>query len=116
MSAPTSDLGPDLGPLGEGWTARTTYSIGHDLRDGFVRRTQRAIVTFTHELGGRAEAVYRRPVTGGDWQLTEARAGVACTDPGCARVRGFAHTLGDMKRISGDELRWLTTDEVAITL
>lgn len=107
---------PDLGPLGEGWTARTTYSLGHEMHAGYVRRIQRAIVTFTHELGGRAAAVYHRPVAGDEWQLVEARAGVACTDPACSRTRGFAHTLGDMKRISGDDLRLLTTDEVAITL
>lgn len=108
--------GPDLGPLGDGWTARTKYSLGHDLHDGFVRRVQRAIVVFRHELGGWAEAVYHRPIIEGEWHLVDARVGVMCADPACARVRGFAHTLTEPVSISGDELRWLTTDEIACTL
>lgn len=116
MSAPTSDLGPDLGPLGDGWTARTTYSLGHELHAGYVRRVQRALVMFAHELGGRALASYHRPTLGGEWRLVEATAWTSCTDPACARARGFAHTLTEPESISGDELRWLTTDEVAITL
>lgn len=108
--------GPDLGRLGEGWTASTTYSIGSEMHGGFVRRVQRALVTYRHELGGRAVAVHHRPLNSGDWTLVEARAGVMCIDQACTRTRGFQHALGDMTRISGDELRLLTTDEVALTL
>lgn len=107
---------PTLKALGEGWTATTTYGITVQLRGGKVRRMERAIVAFTHELGGRAEAVYHRPLTGGDWVLAAATAWTVCTDPGCSAARGFAHSLTEPKSISGDELGVLMTDVVALTL
>lgn len=108
--------GPDLGRLGEGWTASTTYSIGVEMRAGFVRRVTRALVSFVHELGGRAVAVYHRPLAGGDWQLVDAKAWTVDIDPASIRVRGYTHALTEPESISGDDLRVLTTDEVALTL
>jgi hypothetical protein len=105
MTAP-----PRLGRLGEGWTAATTFSLGGK------PRVRRALVTFTHELGGRAIAAYRTPLHVEDWQLTEAHAWTVCIDPACLAVRRYAHTLSEPRRISGDGLRLLTTDDVALTL
>jgi hypothetical protein len=99
--------------LGDGWMATTTFSLGVHSTEGRVRR---ALVTFTHELGGRAVAAYRTPLHVEDWQLTEAHAWTVCIDPACLAVRRYAHTLSEPRRISGDELRLLATDDVALTL
>jgi hypothetical protein len=107
---------PVLTPLGNGWTARTTYSTGAVCDALAVRQIERAIVMFRHVLGGRAEATLHRPLTGGDWSLVAAAAWTVCTDPACARARGFAHALTERVRISGDELGVLVTDRPALTL
>lgn len=107
---------PDVGPVGEGWTVTTSYSLVAEQTGGFARRIERALVAYTHELGGRAVAQYVRPLNGGEWQFRDCAAWIACIDPVCRRSRGFSHTLSEPRRISGDELRVLTTDEVALTL
>jgi hypothetical protein len=108
--------GPDFGPLGEGWTARTSHDLAHETHGGFVRRVERTLVFYRHELGGHALAVYHRPLAGGEWRLVEATAWTSCTDPTCRDKRGFAHTLTEPESISGDELRWLTTDQAVLPL
>lgn len=110
--------GPDLGPLGEGWTATSKFSLATVLVSGFARRVPVVLVSYQHELGGRAVASHSRldHWDGDGWVLRDARAWTVCIDPACHRVRGYAHTLTEPRRISGDELRWLTTDEVALTL
>lgn len=107
---------PTLKALGEGWTAATTYGITVQLRGGKVRRVERAVVAFAHEVGGRAEAVYHRPLTGGDWVQAAATAWTVCIEPGCDPACGFGHSLTEPESISADELELLVTDRVAFAL
>jgi hypothetical protein len=103
-------------PLGKGWRSRTTYSVGAVFDGQAVRQIERAIVSFRHVLGGRADATFHRPLTGGDWSLVSASTWTTCPDPACARARGFAHALTEPVRISGADLGVLVTDEPALTL
>jgi hypothetical protein len=105
-----------LTPLGEGWTATTTLSLVAVQTGGISHRIERALVVYQHELGGRAEAVYYRPLNGGEYTFAEARVSVVCTDKACTRARGFEHTLGVPQPLSGAELGVLVTDVVALAL
>jgi hypothetical protein len=105
-----------LTPLGEGWTATTTLSLVAVQAGGVSRRIERAVVRFTHEVGGRAEAVFHRRLNGGPYRLASAMAWTVCTDPGCTPDRGFEHALTEPESISGAELGVLVTDVVALAL
>jgi hypothetical protein len=102
--------------LGEGWTSTSTHSAATEIHAGFIRRVEMVRISFTHELGGRAEALFTAPVGAGVYRLREARAWVMNTDPVLERVRGHKSPLTEPACITGEELRVLVTDEDAVQI
>lgn len=104
---PGAPIDQITGAMQLGWMASLTYTLVD--ADANI---EQVTVRLTHELGGRAVAIFTG-LLAGPYQLEQAGIWTVCTEPACSQ-EGFEHALGYPRVATLDELRILVGGEIEV--